>query len=98
MENILRDYLSYEEMERVFSEESDLESDLKFFKMYMDRNTKSEFTFKLTPNKPRGSRFIKAIFESDYDFKNYRNLHVMLTDYYVAKKLINSIGKPIGGY
>jgi len=89
--NELLKYLSQQEKEdQVYSNMQTLKEDLTFLKMYVNRNTKSIFSFDIVPYYGMCRKFIKELY-TQYYYNNVEEIDILLTEYEVVHKMFNKI-------
>lgn len=83
-QNELYKMLSNNEKENFYSEVRDLKEDLEFFNMYMRRNKKSNFSFKVSFTRGLADSFLTYLYTKSYCYHN-DDLEKLYSEYLVAK-------------
>lgn len=95
MENKLKAFLRSDEYSTLYEKANLLKEDIEFFTLFMKRNSCSGFSFGLSIRKGMCVNLIDDLYSSYYRY-NLDELSVMLTEYYVAKRLIENLGNGDG--
>lgn len=86
----LRIYLSSEEMDNAQKMAIDLKEDITFFKLYMNRNKKSCFSFDVTFSKGLCNKFLNDLWENNYKY-SIEELNILCMEYIIVKKIMETL-------
>ena len=90
MQNDLWYLLSPEQRETIYKEARDLKEDIIYLSIMLERNKKSNFSFRISPFSGMKTRFLPFLWNNMYK-KDLEDFYVMLTDFHVAEMLFDSL-------
>lgn len=91
--NDKQDFLTEKQKSEFDEKGISLQDDLRFFQMYVNRNSKSGFIFKVLPGGTQQDfEFVSHLFMKKYSSQtDERSIRNLLADYYIAKNFYNAI-------
>lgn len=94
---VLKQFLSSEDIERGYKEASVLKEDIDFFKLYMKREKKSDFSFDVRFSKGMGTAFFNDLWDNYYRMFT-DDLHCMIFEHMIVYRLMKSLDDNLNTY